>query len=203
MPFDRQRRWSVCNHNERTHHHEVRANAFASEFLTPATGVRRYLQSIGRDTMAQRLGGELEVLCDSASVPPDESRVRVSARSRRGNWEFNACELSQVASYFGVTTSLAAHGLAQSEEGREYHPFVSRLLGLATEGWRRGALSDERIKSIVVLLNEEDRAQLFGNAGFPKPGRARRPGATKEARSRTRNDDWFGKASFQERGEPM
>lgn len=70
MPFDRQRRWSVCNHNERTHHHEVRANAFASEFLTPATGVRRYLQSIGRDTMAQRLGGGVGSAFRLGKCPP-------------------------------------------------------------------------------------------------------------------------------------
>lgn len=109
--FDRERQWVVCNQNDRGHHHEVRANAFASRFLLPASGIERYLQSIGRDTMAQSLGGALELLSDTAAIPAEESRVHLSARSRRGAWQLNGYELSQVAYYFGVSTSLVAHAL--------------------------------------------------------------------------------------------
>ena len=144
--------------------YEVRANAFAGGFLMPRRGVERYLHSIGRDTMGSSLGGVLEVFSDRATVPKDKSRVRVSGRSRRGGREFNAFELSQVADYFGVTRSLAAHVLgnlrflsdsdrdrlidtanpresdrAPSPDrlprgGQERVAFVSRLLVLATEG---------------------------------------------------------------------
>lgn len=41
--------------HERGHYH-VRANAFASRFLMPMNGIERYLQSIGRDAMAQGQG---------------------------------------------------------------------------------------------------------------------------------------------------
>ena len=109
--FDRERRWVVCNQDERGHHHEVRANAFASRFLLPANGIERYLRSIGRDTMAQSLRGALELLSDTPTRPAKESRVHVRARTRRGAWQLNAYELSQLAHYFGVSTSLLAHAL--------------------------------------------------------------------------------------------
>jgi transcriptional regulator with XRE-family HTH domain len=64
--FDPQHRWILCGHDERSHHHEIRANAFASRFLMPASGVERFLQSIGRDTMGQNLGGTLEIPSDVA-----------------------------------------------------------------------------------------------------------------------------------------
>ena len=161
--------------------HEVRANAFAGRFLMPRRGVERYLHSIGRDTMGSSLGGVLEVFFDRATVPKDKSRVRVSSRARRGGREFNAFELSQVADYFGVTRSLAAHVLGNlrflsdserdrlidtansGESGRvpsstrlprdgpERVAFVSRLLVLATEARRREALSADRIEQIAKL----------------------------------------------------
>lgn len=105
--FDCQHRWILCDHAGRAHHHELRANAFASRFLMPASGVRRYLRSIGRDTMGQNLRAALDVP-SAPTAAGEDSRVRVSGRSRRGLWELSACELSQVANYFGVTPSLAA-----------------------------------------------------------------------------------------------
>ena len=194
--FESERRWLICRRDDMGHRHEVRANAFASRFLMPAKGVERYLHSIGRDTMAASLGGVLEVFSDQAAVPKDQSRVRVSGRSRRGGWGFNTFELSQVAGYFGVTRSLVAHVLRNlrflsddardrlidtAQEGesdralhavgrleggreREHDAFVSRLLALATEARRRGALSVDRIEPIAGLLglSAEDRTRLLG-----------------------------------------
>ena len=137
----------------------------------------------------------LEVFSDRAGVPNDKSRVRVSGRTRRGGREFNAFELSQVADYFGVTRSLAAHVLGNlrflsdgerdrlidemnpgesdrvpsssrfPREGQERVAFVSRLLVLATEAWRRGALSANRIERIAGLsgLDDEDRVRWLAS----------------------------------------
>ena len=208
--FEPERRWLVCSRDEMNHRHEVRANAFAGRFLMPRRGVERYLHSIGRDTMGSSLGGVLEVFSDRATVPKDKSRVRVRGRARRGGREFNAFELSQVADYFGVTRSLAAHVLgnlrflSDSErdrliddtdpgerdrvpgssrlprEGQERVAFVSRLLVLATEARRRGALSAEHIERIAGLsdLDDEDRVRLLasgevGVAQDPHSGRRR------------------------------
>ena len=192
--FEPERRWLVCSRNEVNRRHEVRANAFAGRFLMPTRGVERYLHSIGRDTMGSSLGGVLEVFSDRAAVPRNESRVRVNGRDRRGSREFNAFELSQVADYFGVTRSLAAHVLRnvrflsdhardrlidmagageidrvlslgrQARDGREPVAFLPRLLVLATEARRRGALSADRVARIAGLsgLDEEERGRLLG-----------------------------------------
>ena len=197
--FEPEQRWLVCSRVDMSRRHEVRADAFAGRFLMPTRGVERYLHSIGRDTMGSSLGGVLEVFSDRAAVPKDKSRVRVSGRSRRGGREFNALELSQVADYFGVTRSLAAHVLANlrflsdsardrlidmattaesdrvlssgglARDGQERVAFVSRLLVLATEARRRGALSADRIEQMAVLsgLDDEDRVRLLatGDSG--------------------------------------
>jgi len=208
--FEPERRWLVCSRDDVSRRHEVRANAFAGRFLMPTRGVERYLHSIGRDTMGSSLGGVLEVFSDRAAVPKDKSRVRVSGRARRGGREFNAFELSQVADYFGVTRSLAAHVLGNlrflsdsardrlidmantgesdrvlcsgglPRDGQERLAFVSRLLVLATEARRRGALSADRVEQIVGLsgLDDEDRVRLLasgevGSAEDRHPGRRR------------------------------
>ena len=192
--FEPERRWLVCSPDEVNRRHEVRANAFAGRFLMPTRGVERYLHSMGRDTMGSSLGGVLEVFSDRAAVPRNESRVRVNGRARRGSREFNAFELSQVADYFGVTRSLAAHVLRnlrflsdrardrlidmasageidrilslgrQARDGREPVAFIPRLLVLATEARRRGALTATLLERIAGLsgLDEEERVRLLG-----------------------------------------
>jgi transcriptional regulator with XRE-family HTH domain len=198
--FEPERRWLVCSRDDMSRRHEVRADAFAGRFLMPTRGVERYLHSIGRDTMGSSLGGVLEVFSDRAAVPKDKSRVRVSGRSRRGGREFNAFELSQVADYFGVTRSLAAHVLGNlrflsdsardrlidmattgesdrvlssgglAREGQERVAYISRLLVLATEARRRGALSADRVEQIARLsgLDDEERVRLLatGDSGL-------------------------------------
>ena len=209
--FESERRWLVCSRDDMSRRHEVRANAFAGRFLMPTRGVERYLHSIGRDTMGSSLGGVLEVFFDRAAVPKDKSRVRVSGRARRGGREFNAFELSQVADYFGVTRALAAHVLgnlrflSDSErdrlidmanpgesdrvpsaarlprDGQERVAFVSRLLVLATEARRRGALSSDLVERVDGLsgLDDEDWLRLLatGDSGAAEDGHSgrRRP----------------------------
>jgi Zn-dependent peptidase ImmA (M78 family) len=169
--FEPERRWLICGRNEISRRHELRCNAFASRFLMPARGVERYLRSIGRDTMAPSLGGVLEVPSDTATVPKDKSWVRVSARSRRGGWEFNAYELSQVASYFGVTRSLAAHALRNLR-------FISanerdRLIDTAGEG------QSDRARHALGLLQggREHRHDAFVSRLLALVTEARRRGA--------------------------
>ena len=150
----------------------------------------------------------LEVFFDRAAIPKDKSRVRVSGRTRRGGREFNAFELSQVADYFGVTRSLAAHVLgnlrflSDSERdrlidmanpgesdrvpsaarlprhGQERVAFVSRLLVLATEARRRGALSSDLVEQVAGLsgLDDEDWLRLLatGDSGAAEDGHSGR-----------------------------
>ena len=110
--FDRDHRWIICDQKHANHHHEIRANAFATAFLVPPAGLQRYLQSMGRDTMARRFDRVMDLIADASTTnPPYHSRIRANPRSHQGNRDINGYELSQIASYFGVTTSLAAYSL--------------------------------------------------------------------------------------------
>ena len=110
--FDRDHRWIICDQKHANHHHEIRANAFATAFLVPPAGLQRYLQSMGRDTMARRFDRVMDLIADASTTnPPYHSRIRVNPRSHQRNRDINGYELSQIASYFGVTTSLAAYSL--------------------------------------------------------------------------------------------
>ena len=67
---------------------------------------------MGRDTMARRFDRVMDLIADASTTnPPYHSRIRVDRRSHQGNRDINGYELSQIASYFGVTTSLAAYSL--------------------------------------------------------------------------------------------
>lgn len=109
--FDRDAATVVCSPESCERLHEIRANAFAARLLVPAHGLQRFLRSIGRDTVAKSASGEVDVLSDVAAVAANDSRVRVSGKSRRGASVINPFELSQAAHYFGVSRSLMAHVL--------------------------------------------------------------------------------------------
>jgi transcriptional regulator with XRE-family HTH domain len=169
--FEPERRWLVCSRDDMSRRHEVRADAFAGRFLMPTRGVERYLHSIGRDTMGSSLGGVLEVFSDRAAVPKDQSRVRVSGRSRRGGWGFNTFELSQVAGYFGVTRSLVAHVLRNlrllSDDARD------RLIDTAQEGE-----SDRALHAVGRLEGGREREHdAFVSRLLALTAEARRRGA--------------------------
>ena len=109
--FDRHRQWIVCDKKHHAHHHEVRASAFASGILVPPSGLHRYLQSIGRDTLPHQFGRSLEVLANSTNPPANRSRVRATPRPNTMKKELSPFEIFQVATFFGVTTSLVAQSL--------------------------------------------------------------------------------------------
>ena len=81
--FDRDHRWIICDQEHANHHHEIRANAFAAAFLMPPASLQRYLQSMGRDTMARRFGNVLDLITDSSTAnPPPTIRGSASVQDR-------------------------------------------------------------------------------------------------------------------------
>ena len=77
--FDRDHRWIICDQKHANHHHEIRANAFATAFLVPPAGLQRYLQSMGRDTMARRFDRVMDLIADASTTnPPYHSRIRAN-----------------------------------------------------------------------------------------------------------------------------
>jgi transcriptional regulator with XRE-family HTH domain len=109
--FDRERQWLLCRFEGRRSPVEVRANAFASRFLLPEAGVQRYLHSLGKDTLGRTKGATLSLHSERASMAANDKRVRVDGRGRRGATPVTACDVAQIACYFGVSQSLTVHAL--------------------------------------------------------------------------------------------
>ena len=110
--FDRERQWLLCRFEDRHSPMEVRANAFASRFLLPKPGVKRYLHSLGKDTLGRTKVASLSLHSERASLAANKKRVRVDGRGRRGATPVTPCDVAQIACYYGVSQSLAVHSLS-------------------------------------------------------------------------------------------
>lgn len=109
--FDNEHRWLVCRTDCRDSLPELRATAFAGRFLLPETGVRRYLQSLGKDTLGRAVGTVQKLFSERVGQGTSESPVRVEGRGRKGTTSMSALDLTQIACYFGVSAALASHNL--------------------------------------------------------------------------------------------
>ncbi len=109
--FDHGHRWLVSRADARDSLPELRATAFAGRFLLPETGVRRYLQSLGKDTLGRASGAVQKLFSERVGLTTNEAPVRVEGRGRKGTTSISACDLAQIACYFGVSPALTAHNL--------------------------------------------------------------------------------------------
>ncbi|OQA87761.1 MAG: transcriptional repressor DicA [bacterium ADurb.Bin236] len=130
--FDRRQKWVVCRSDDSGSLTELRANAFAGRFLIPETGLRRYLQSLGKDTMSQSSGSTLTIFSESGDDKNAAGQTQVDGRGRRGMNPVSVCDLAQISSYFGVDISLAAHIMANLRylDARE----LERMKSSSTDG---------------------------------------------------------------------
>ena len=106
--FDRNHRCLTCRTESRRDFCELRASAFAISFLLPETGVRRYLESLGKETLGRSARSELELYSEPYEPDVEERRVRVPGRGRRGAEPISYCDLVLTAWFYGVTPSMAA-----------------------------------------------------------------------------------------------
>ena len=106
--FDRNHRCLTCRTESRRDFCELRASAFAISFLLPETGVRRYLESLGKETLGRSARSELELYSEPYGPHLEERRVRVLGRGRRGTEPISYCDLVLTAWFYGVTPSMAA-----------------------------------------------------------------------------------------------
>lgn len=106
--FDRNHRCLTCRTESRHDFCELRASAFAISFLLPEVGVRRYLESLGKETLGRSSRVELELYSEPCGPHLEERRVRVPGRGRRGAEPISYCDLVQTAWFYGVTPSMAA-----------------------------------------------------------------------------------------------
>jgi Zn-dependent peptidase ImmA (M78 family)/DNA-binding XRE family transcriptional regulator len=149
--LDRERLGTVSRSSERHALTEVRANVFATNFLMPEVGVRRFMAVLGKGRAGRR----------HAEVYDGGSVVRVLAGEEAKGWDVQMYDVVQIARHFGVSRVTAlyqlhnlgflteaelAHWKAQEEAGRGKE--VAMLLGLpepdraaAREGFRHRFLA--------------------------------------------------------------
>ncbi len=158
---------------------ELRASAFASRFLVPEQGLERYLQSLGKDTLARAGGTRRQIYSERKASSLAERRVAVSGRHRRGAALCGPVEIALTAGYFGASSLLICHALRDLgfisrsdlddlasrvvEEdtqrtraalelpawGPERNAFRTRLLVLASDALAQGLISRQRFEVIL------------------------------------------------------
>jgi len=106
--FDRNHRCLACRTENRRDFSELRASAFAIRFLLPEAGVRRYLETLGKETLGRSAGSELQLYSEPYDPQHDEKRIRVPGRGRQGAEPISYCDLVRAAWFYGVTPSMAA-----------------------------------------------------------------------------------------------
>jgi transcriptional regulator with XRE-family HTH domain/Zn-dependent peptidase ImmA (M78 family) len=109
--FDREHRWLACRLDDQQSLLESRASAFASRFIVPETGVRRYLHSLGKDTLGRSGGAMQKLFSERVGSSVERRPIRVDGRNRKGATPISSGDLTQIACYYGVSRSLAAYSL--------------------------------------------------------------------------------------------
>lgn len=178
--LDRDTRGSISRSSDKHDFLEVRANAFAANFLMPDDGVRRYLKALGR-LIDQPIYDE---------APGEEDVVRPQARSGDAK-SISLHELILLASHFGVSRSTAAYrlrnlnivsqkqltdllnqdkaqgvvlasllGVRSADENTERNGFQNKVIGLAIEAYQRELITRSKLHELYrdVLGRSSDQA---------------------------------------------
>ena len=148
--FDRCRRSFVCSAECRQDFVEVRASAFANGFLLPESSLRRYLESLGKEVRGRTGGVQVDLFSERSERVREATNVPVTGRNRRGSEPINLCDLTQIASFFGVSRSLAATRLRNlryvtADQFESLDELDAK--GVATAAHDALALSDGQVES--------------------------------------------------------
>ena len=109
--FDTEGPWRVCNPGADSDLVEVRADAFASSLLIPQYGLRRYVETLGKETLGRAGPTMLSVFSEGDGRDKmGESRL-VDGRQRKGRHPITLSDILRTAHYYGTSPSVAAHRL--------------------------------------------------------------------------------------------
>ncbi len=185
--FDRHLPWRVCGTCAEMDFQEVRANAFAGGFLLPEHGVRRYLETLGKETLGRSGPAVLSIYFEGEGESDGNNNFRIDGRAREGRHPINLSDLTLVAHYYGATRSLTAHRLRNlrlmsdeqikrfermldSDTGRnaqktlalkdvryETDSLCSRLAALAAEARNRELIDSETFNTFADVAGVPER----------------------------------------------
>ncbi len=179
--FDTEGPWHVCISGVARDLAEVRADAFASGLLIPQYGLRRYLETLGKETLGRAGPTVLSVFSEGDGRDKMGESRRVDGRQRKGCHPITLSDVLRTAHYYGTSPSLAAHRLRnlrlltdreldqlesmlQSEnhvsierhlalppELHEMDSLCSRLAALAASALHRGNIDVQRFSELADL----------------------------------------------------
>jgi transcriptional regulator with XRE-family HTH domain len=103
--------WRACSSGVAPDLAEVRADAFASSFLMPQHGLRRYVETLGKETLGRGAPTILAVFSEGDGRDKTGESRRVDGRQRKGRNPLTLSDVLRVAHYYGTSPSVAAHRL--------------------------------------------------------------------------------------------
>lgn len=176
--IDRDRSGAISRGKNRADLLEVRANAFAAEFLSPAEGVDQFVQSIGK-------GGASRV---QMAIFDETDAIQVEQRAAPGSQDIQMHDVVLLAHHFGVSRisvlyrlknlrlisegefqqlktleelgagkSMAAFLAAdlEADEQKIKDEFRRRYLGLALEAYRREEITLSKLVELAAMVGME------------------------------------------------
>jgi len=179
--FDDEGPWHVCNAGGSPDFTEVRADAFASAFLIPQHGLRRYVETLGKETLGRVGPTVLSVYSEGDGRNKTGESRRVDGRQRRGRHPITMSDVLRTAHYYGTSPRVAAHrlrnlrlltdgeldqlekvlrreervpiegGLAPQAAPHEMDSLCSRLAALAATARHRGHIDTPRFNELADL----------------------------------------------------
>lgn len=187
---DRDRSGLISRTSERDDLVEMRANAFAADFLMPEDGVRHFVAGLGKGKPSRAF----------AEVFDEAGSLNVEGRSEPGTQTLQLYDVVQLAHHFGVSRLSALfrfrnlrlvteaefeHLKALDEQGKGKQlaellglpepdhtemrsEFKHRFLGLALEAFRRDELSRGKLRELVAMVGfaADDLDRLLEDAGI-------------------------------------
>ncbi len=172
---DRNRSGAISRAENRTDLLEVRANAFAAEFLMPADGTLQFVHALGKGSASR----------SQVSIFDGSAAVQVEQRSTPGSQDIQLYDVALLASHFGVSRISALYRLKnlrliddpefqhlKKEEdagvGQTIADFLSapetgadktagddfrrRFLGLALEAYRREDITRSKLVELAAMV---------------------------------------------------
>src|SRR3990172_8759721 len=187
---DRDRFGLISRTSERDDLIEVRANAFAANFLMPEDGARQFVAGLGKGRPSRAF----------AEVFDEAGSLKVEGRTEPGTQALQMYDVVQLAHHFGVSRLSALFrlrnlrlvteaefdqlkalddqgkgkqlaellGLSEPDHADMRSEFKHRFLGLALEAFRRDEVSHGKLRELVAMvgLAAGDLDQLIEDAGI-------------------------------------
>lgn len=188
---DHTRRGTISRTSDHDSLLEVRANAFASAFLMPRTGVEEFVYALGKGQAGR----------PQVDVYDEESAHRIRGRTEPGSQEIQLHDVVLLAHHFGVSRIAALYRLKnlqlltqaefealkkQDEQGlgkaltrlldlRETEhedvpdDFRHRFMALALEAYRRGEITRGKLRELaeMVHVHTDELNEVLTGSGVP------------------------------------